>query len=91
MRAALLALGILVPVIAFSPAQAGPDRALLTPVVAGPGDALKASPAPMTRKQHKLAAQVLGATKLEHLPVGFYVPLMRPGMVGRYDIAGWHH
>lgn len=41
-------------------------------------------------RRHRLEAAAASAAGLTKRHVQFYVPLVHPGMVRRYDIAGWH-
>lgn len=42
------------------------------------------------KRAQKIAAAALKTAGIKGTQAPFYQPLVRPGMPGRYDIAGWH-
>lgn len=44
----------------------------------------------MIRRYERLAAVAKRHAHVTKSQVGFYIPLAKPGMTNRYDIAGWH-
>ncbi len=55
----------------------------------GPNEAAFSSPR-LTVKQRRVAVRAVRAAGLRRIPAGIYIPMLRPGMAGRYDIGGWH-